>query len=158
MITVRPFEPTRDFDALGELITALAHYEKLDPPTAEARRRLAADAARVPPRFHALLAELDGRPIGYAVYFFTYSTFLAQPSLYLEDLFVLPEVRQHGAGGALFHRLAQEAVAQGCGRMEWSCLDWNQLAHEFYARRNATRMNQWVWYRLDGDALKAAAR
>ncbi len=155
--TVRPLRAPEDVPALASLISALADYEKLDPPTAEAKARLAADAGKTPPRFHAFLAERDGKPIGYAVYFFTYSTFLAQPSLYLEDLFVLPSEREHGAGGALFQRLAEEAVAQGCGRMEWSVLDWNQLAHDFYARRSATRMNQWVWYRLEGEALKAAA-
>ena len=143
--TVRPLEP-RDVPRLLDLIDGLADYEKLARPDAEARERLAGDAASG--RFRTLLAELDGQVVGYAIYFFTYSTFLARPTLYLEDIFVLPERRGRGAGKALFRACAAEAVRQECGRMEWQVLDWTSLAREFYHRRQANWMRDWLLYRI----------
>jgi GNAT superfamily N-acetyltransferase len=155
-IVVRPLTPS-DLDEFVRLIEALAEYEHLTPPDAEARQRLAADAVATPPRFFALLAEMDGRAVGYAVFFETYSTFLARPTLYLEDLFVLPSLRGRGAGAALFRACAAEAVRRGCERMEWQVLAWNDLALGFYEHLGATAMHEdWLSYRLTGESLHAA--
>jgi GNAT superfamily N-acetyltransferase len=147
-----------DVPRLLDLIDGLADYERLPRPTAEARARLARDATSDPPRFKTLLAELNGQVVGYAIYFFTYSSFLARPSLYLEDIFVLPDQRGRGAGRALFRACAAEAVRQECGRMEWSVLAWNQPSIEFYRRSGAEMLDEWRGCRLTGDALAAAAR
>jgi GNAT superfamily N-acetyltransferase len=146
-----------DVPLLLELIDALADYEHLPRPDAAARERLARDAVAEPPRFRAFLAELDGAVVGYALYFETYSTFLARPTLYLEDLFVRPEVRGCGVGAALFQACAREAVARGCGRLEWQVLTWNRLALDFYARRGAEPLDDWQPFRLTGAALERAA-
>jgi GNAT superfamily N-acetyltransferase len=153
---VRPLGPA-DVPALLELIDALADYEHLPRPTAEARARLSRDALASPPRFQAFLAEMDGVVAGYAIFFETYSTFLALPTLYLEDLFVRPEARGRGAGAALFRACAREAVQRGCGRLEWQVLTWNELALEFYARWEAQPLDDWRPFRLTGDALHRAA-
>jgi GNAT superfamily N-acetyltransferase len=153
---VRALAPV-DVPALLGLIDALADYEHLPRPDAAARERLARDATATPPRFQVLLAAVAGRVVGYALYFETYSTFLALPTLYLEDIFVLPEARQRGAGSALFRACAAEAVRRGCGRMEWQVLTWNQLALDFYARFAAQPLDDWRPFRLTGDALRRAA-
>ena len=162
-VVVRPLAP-EDVPVFLELIDALADYEQLPRPSADARERLAQDAlpgggpgGDQPARFEALLAEVSGVVVGYAVFFMTYSTFLARPSLYLEDIFVRPEARGAGAGKALFRACAQEAVRRECGRMEWVVLDWNRPAIEFYERRGARRLGEWQTYRLDGEALRSAA-
>jgi len=146
-----------DGPRLLELIDGLADYEQLPRPDAAARERLAADAIADPPRFHTLLVELDGLVVGYAIYFFTYSTFLATPSLYLEDIFVLPEARGHGAGVALFRACAQKAVSLGCGRVEWQVLGWNEPSIHFYERLGARHLDGWLPFRLDGQPLAQVA-
>jgi GNAT superfamily N-acetyltransferase len=151
-LTVRELR-SNDVPRLLELIDGLADYEKLPRPDAQARERLAADVRREPPRFHALLADVDGQSVGYAIYFFTYSTFLARPTLYLEDIFVLPDHRGHGAGIALFRACAREAVLNECGRMEWQVLSWNTPSIEFYERLGARHNADWLPFRLDGEAL-----
>lgn len=151
-ITIRRAEP-KDAETLLELIEALAHYEHLEPPDAEARARLIEHGFGPRPRFEAYLAECDGEVVGYALVFETYSTFLARPTLYLEDLFVRPEARRRGAGTALLRFLAGEAVSRGCGRMEWSVLDWNELAQGVYRRLGARQLDDWRLCRLTGDAL-----
>jgi GNAT superfamily N-acetyltransferase len=138
----------QDVPVLLELITALAHYEKLEPPDAEARQRLTADGWSAHPRFDAWLAEKDGLAVAYAIVFETYSSFLARPTLYIEDIFVLPEHRRAGVGNALFRRLVQEAVDRECGRMEWVCLDWNRPGLEFYEKVGAQRLSDWITFRL----------
>jgi GNAT superfamily N-acetyltransferase len=150
--TIRPAIPA-DADAIIRLIIALADFEQLPPPDEAARTRLLADAFAAHPRFDIFLAEIDGQAVGYAFVFETYSTFLAQPSLYLEDLFVLPDYRQHGVGYALFSYCVREAKRRGCGRMEWAVLDWNQHAINFYERLGARHMTEWLPYRLDSAAL-----
>ncbi len=155
-ITVRPLTPA-DVEAFLGLVDALADYERLPRPDPEARRRLAADALAHPPRFHVLLAELNGRPVGYAAYFESYSTFLARPTLYLEDIFVLAEARGRGVGRALMRALAREAVRRGCGRMEWLVLAWNRPAIGFYERLGASRLDDWLIYRLTADQLRRLA-
>jgi GNAT superfamily N-acetyltransferase len=153
--TIRDATPS-DAPALLDLIDALADYEKLDRPTTEARERLAHDGFTLsPPRFETFLAFVEGQesPTGYAIFFFTYSTFLAKPTLYLEDFFVLPECRGVGIGAALFDRVRQEARKRECGRMEWSCLNWNQLGIDFYEKRGAVHLDEWRVYRFTTETL-----
>jgi GNAT superfamily N-acetyltransferase len=156
-VRVRP-ATVADAPAFLALVDGLADYERLPRPDAEARQRLIADAFGPQPRFHLLLAELDGAVVGYAVWFPTYSTFLARPTLYLEDVFVAPEARGRGAGKALFRACAAEAVRWGCGRMDWAVLEWNRPSIEFYEAHGARHMSDWLPFRLDGDSLLRAAR
>jgi len=153
-VNVRPLQAT-DLETFLSLVEDLAEYENLPPPDARARTRLAQDALASPPRFRVLLGELDDSIVGYAVFFETYSTFLALPTLYLEDLFVLPEARRKGVGDALVRECALEAVRLGCGRMEWQVLAWNDLAIGFYEALGAAPLHaDWTCYRLDGVALE----
>jgi len=133
---------------LLELIHGLAIYEKLQPPDADAQKRLTNDLFGPRPRIDAYLGFYDGKAVAYAIVFETYSSFLALPTLYLEDLFVLPEYRSRKIGIAMFRTLVSEALRRGCGRMEWAVLDWNQLAIDFYKRVGATFMKEWRLYRL----------
>lgn len=150
--SIRPLrEP--DIAALLSLIQALADYEHLPGPDADARDRLTRDAMAEPPGFRVLLAETEGRVIGYAVYMLTYSTFLARPTLYVEDIFVLPKERRNGAGRALFRELAREAARRDCGRMEWHVLDWNTPAQDFYRSLGAGQLDEWRLVRLTGAEL-----
>jgi GNAT superfamily N-acetyltransferase len=141
---IRPYEK-RDAKALVGLVRALARYEKLKPLTPAAARRLVRDAGR---RFRVLIAEEDGTAVGYAIYFYAYSTFLARPTLFLEDLFVHPDHRRAGIGGCFFVELLREARREGCGRMEWSVLDWNTPAQRFYRKLGAKPLDDWILYRL----------
>lgn len=152
---VRPASAA-DASRLLALICALAEFEQLAPPPEDARQRLLRDAFGPTPRFHVLLAVSGGEAVGYALFFETYSTFLARPTLYLEDLFVLPDHRTAGHGARLFRAVAAEAVRRGCGRMEWSVLRWNRLAIDFYDRLGAAPLDEWQTYRLDGGALARA--
>jgi GNAT superfamily N-acetyltransferase len=147
-----------DAETFLALVDALADYEKLDRPTPEARQRLVADGfGDGPRRFQPWLAFADGRAVAYAITLETYSSFLALPTLYLEDLFVLPDARRLGIGRAFFRFLAGEAVRRGCGRMEWVVLDWNQLAIDFYEKLGARRLTEWFTYRLTADQLREIA-
>ncbi|KFA15892.1 GNAT family acetyltransferase [Xanthomonas vasicola pv. musacearum NCPPB 4392] len=146
-----------DVPLLHELITALAVYER-EPDAVKAsledlRTSLFGEGATA----HALICEQDGQVLGFAVYFFNYSTWLGRNGLYLEDLFVRPQARGKGAGLALLRHLAQLAVQRGCGRVEWSVLDWNQPAIDFYQAVGARPMDGWTVYRLDGERLVAFA-
>lgn len=142
-------------DALVSLVVELAEFEKLDPPTAEARARLRAHVTSSPPLFHSFLALLDSVPVGYITYYFTYSTFLAAPTLFLEDIFVQEEHRRSGVGRALFRYCVQEALDKGCGRMEWCALDWNVKAMDFYMAQGGRKMD-WTFFRMDrGDMDRA---
>ena len=154
--TVRPAAPS-DLEAFLALVDSLADYEKLARPTPEARERLARDGFGAERLFHPFIAEMDGAPVGYAMVFYTYSSFLALPTLFLEDLFVLEEARGQGAGSALFRYVAGEAVRRGCGRMEWVVLDWNQPSIDFYERMGARRLSEWYTYRLTGDEIARVA-
>ncbi len=151
MISVRAANPA-DSDTISVLVDALADYEKLPRPSSEAHQRLLADAFAERPRFNIFLAETtDGQPAGYAFVLETYSTFLALPTLYLEDLFVLPEFRGSGAGSALFRQVTAEAKLRGCGRVEFVVLDWNQMARDFYHRKGVKHLEDWCFYRLDAE-------
>lgn len=147
-----------DLPVLLDLVDALADYEKLPRPTPEARERLARDGFGPDPLYQVLIAELDRQPAGYAIFYFTYSSFLARPTLFLEDLFVLPRARRRGLAAAVFRRLAEEAMRRECGRMEWIVLDWNQLAIDFYERLGARRLAEWHTYRLDAAGIARLAR
>lgn len=146
-LTIRPARRSEGRTFL-RLIDALADFEKLKRPGPAARRRLLRDAFGRKRRFDALLAFYDSTAVGYAIIFETYSSFLALPTLYLEDIFILPEYRSHGIGGRLFQRCLQEAKRRKCGRMEWVVLDWNKGAIRFYERIRARRMKEWLLYRI----------
>jgi len=149
---IRPATPD-DAELILRFITELAIYEKAEhevkTDAAGIRDSLFAEGSTA----HGLICENDGQPIGYAVYFFNYSTWLGKHGLYLEDLYVSPEARGLGAGKALLRHLAQLAVARGCGRFEWSVLDWNTPAIDFYESFGARPQSEWTTYRLAGQAL-----
>jgi GNAT superfamily N-acetyltransferase len=152
-ITIRAASQ-EDATAILKLVVALADFEQLPPPDEAAQARLVEDAFGSRPRFEIFLAELAGQVVGYAFVFETYSTFRALPTLYLEDLFVLPEFRGQKVGYTLFTHCAQEAARRGCGRFEWVVLDWNTHAIRFYERLGAKHLADWHVYRLDGPALE----
>jgi GNAT superfamily N-acetyltransferase len=153
--TIRAAQPA-DVATILSLIRGLADYEKLSGEvvaTEDQLRRSLFPAAGHAPDAYCILAEANGEAAGFALYFFNYSTFLAKPGLYLEDLFVRPEFRGRGLGKALLLHLAKLANARGCGRMEWSVLDWNQPAIDFYESLGAKRMKEWQICRLTGPTL-----
>ena len=150
-VTVRP-ATVADGAAIIDLVLALADYERLSPPDPAACARLLADAFSAQPRVNILLAAADGQIAGYAFFFETYSTFLARPTLYLEDLFVLDSHRGRGLGQALMQACAQEAVRRGCGRLDWTVLAWNTPAIGFYDHLGAHHLADWQLYRLAGPA------
>lgn len=147
MLTISPLTADR-FDDFVRLIHALADYERIERPGADATARLRADAFAPRPRFEAALALHDGAAVGYAIWFETYSSFLARPTMFLEDLFVLETARGTGVGGQLFDYVRALGERRGCGRMEWQVLDWNTPAREFYQRRQAQWMKEWLVYRI----------
>jgi GNAT superfamily N-acetyltransferase len=153
-LTIRP-GTRRDAAAITALIHGLADYERLPRQTTTAAIRRHGFGRRR--HFETLICRLGGRPIGLALYTFTYSTFLARPTLWLEDLFVLPEARGRGAGLALLRTLAGIAVRRGCGRLEWSVLDWNRPAIRFYRRLGADLKREWILTRLTGSPLARLA-
>lgn len=153
-VTIRKVEEA-DAPAFLMLIDALADYELLDRPDADARARLLRDGFGDTPRYEAFLAFADGRPVGYAIIYETYSSFLALPTLYLEDIFVLPEFRSRKAGLALFLHCARIARDRGCGRMDWTVLHWNDLARQFYARLGAEHLEEWQLFRLTRSQIEA---
>ena len=147
----------KDTEGFVGLVLALARFEKLKPPSQAGRKRLIDDVFRKK-RVHLLVASDGSRLVGYALYYYSYSSFVAKPSLYLEDLFVLEGYRKQGVGFDLFRRCADEAVSKGCGRMEWSVLTWNTKAMEFYERLGARRLSDWCVYRLDETSLLKVPR
>lgn len=147
-----------DAEALLSLIDALADFEKLQKPTGDARTRLIDHGFGENPRFETWLAKVEGQAVAYAITFETYSTFLALPTFYLEDIFVLPEYRKHRIGSALFRHLVMEADRRGCGRMEWAVLDWNALAIQFYEKRGARWLSDWKVYRLKREDFRKLSR
>ena len=148
----------RDVPTILELIRGLAEYERLLHQVEATSAQIRRHGFGRRPYFETLICRRGGRAVGFALYFFTYSTFLGRPSLYLEDLFVLPEERGNGAGRALLRALAKIAVARGCGRMEWAVLDWNRPAIRFYKRLGAALRREWILTRLTGVPLDRLAR
>ncbi len=145
--TIRRFRKGDEKKFLS-LVNALADYEKLERPNALARKRLIIDGFGKRKRFKGFLALMNEKAVGYAIIFETYSSFLALPTLYLEDIFILPQFRSKGIGMKLFKRCLLEAVKRGCGRMEWVVLDWNKNAIRFYEKLKARQMNEWLTYRI----------
>ena len=152
-------DPAREQDVplILRLIKALAEYERLSHQVVATEATLRDTLFGPNPSAEAAIAYTGNEPVGFAVWFYSYSTFLSRPGLYLEDLFVLPAWRGRGIGQALIRHLARIAVERGCGRMEWSVLDWNEPAIRFYRRIGARPMDEWTVYRLTGDALTRLA-
>jgi GNAT superfamily N-acetyltransferase len=145
----------RDVPLILRLITALAEYEKLPHQCVATEAALRETLFGDTPAAEVVIAYVGAEPAGFALWFHNYSTFLARRGLYLEDLFVRPEWRGQGIGRALLSHLARIAVARGCGRMEWSVLDWNEPAIGFYRRMGATVMEDWRICRIADDTLAA---
>lgn len=134
-------------------ITDLAIYEKAEHEVLATEETIAQSIFDSNGRVNALICESDGEPIGMAIYFYNYSTWLAKPGLYLEDLYVSQKHRGKGAGKLLLKKLANIALNNGCGRFEWSCLDWNKPSRDFYESIGAESQDEWVGYRMSGNTL-----
>src|SRR6266436_4707453 len=153
MLTVRRARP-RDAAMILALVRGLAAYERLSHEVKASTAQLRQHGFGRRRYFETLICQRDRQPIGFALYFFTYSTFVGRPSLYLEDLFVVPEERGQGAGRLLLGALARIAIERGCGRMEWAVLHWNRPAIRFYERLGARLRRDWVLTRLGGPAIR----
>ena len=151
-ITIREATP-QDVTQIRQFIIELAVYEKaeheVEASTDDLLNTLFGETATA----HSLICEKDGKAIGFAVYFFNYSTWQGKNGLYLEDLYISPDYRGLGAGKAVLQHLARIAITNNCGRFEWSVLDWNKPAIEFYESLGAKPKSEWLGYRMDGDAL-----
>ena len=156
-LRLRPADPS-DLHVIAELIRGLARFEKLEHEVKFTEEMLAVGLFGPRPYAEAVLAEEDSLPVGFALFFHNFSTFLARPGIYLEDLFVLPEHRGRGIGRALLAHLARLAAERGCGRLEWAVLDWNSEAIAFYERLGARPNTDWTIYRVAGEALDLLAR
>jgi GNAT superfamily N-acetyltransferase len=146
-----------DTPVILEMIRGLAEYEKLAHVCSATEEQLRQTLFGDHPAAEVLLAHEGAEAIGFALFFPNYSTFLAQPGIYLEDLFVKPHARRKGAGLALLRELARLAVERGCGRVEWAVLDWNEPSIGFYMKLGAVAMDDWTTFRLTGPSLKAVA-
>jgi GNAT superfamily N-acetyltransferase len=156
MLTIRPAVST-DVPEILAFIRELADYEREPQSAVATHADLLRDGFGPIKRFHCLIAEWDGKPAGFALYFYNYSTWRGHAGIYLEDLFVRPHLRGKGIGKALFSAVAAIAHAEGCPRFEWAVLDWNQPAIDFYNSLGATAMSEWTIMRLSGDALATLA-
>lgn len=146
-----------DVPTILAFIKGLAEYEKLANEVVATEDKLRQTLFGDKPYAEVVIAEYQAIPAGFALFFHNYSTFLAKPGIYLEDLFVLPEYRGHGIGKLLLTYLAKVAVARDCGRLEWSVLDWNQPAIDFYHSQGATMMHDWRINRVTGEKLTQLA-
>lgn len=156
MVAIRRAEPD-DAESIHAFVVALAEYER-EPGAVEVTADvLRAQLASPRPPFECLLAEIDGTPVGFALYFHTYSTWRGREGLWLEDLFVLPESRGRGIGRALLTRIGSIARERNCARVEWSVLDWNESALGFYRHLGAVALDEWTTHRLTGAALDRLA-
>ncbi|MCM3879409.1 MAG: GNAT family N-acetyltransferase [Vicinamibacterales bacterium] len=156
-ISIRP-ATAADASLVFGFIRELAEYEKLSHEVVATEAQLRATLFGERPVSEVVVASLDGTPVGFALFFPNYSTFLGLPGLYLEDLFVRPEARGHGVGRELLVYLARLAVDRGWGRMEWRVLDWNQPSIAFYRKLGGEPLDDWTVFRLTGDALMALGR
>lgn len=155
-IEIRSARPG-DEAVILSFIRDLAEYEKLLDRMVATEESVRAALFGPGPRVFCDLAEADGAPAGFALWFYNYSTFLARHGIYLEDLFVKPRFRGRGLGKALLAQLARRAVAEGCGRLEWAVLDWNAPSIAFYKSLGAEPLEEWTTFRLTGDALAKLA-
>lgn len=151
-VNIRPATPD-DVSAIFSLIQALSEYEKLAHEMVGTEKDLHSGLFGSPSYAESVVAEVDGAIAGFALYFYNFSTFLMKPGIYLEDLFVLPDYRRQGIATDLLKYLAGHALNKGCGRLEWSVLDWNESAITFYQRIGAVLMDEWTGCRVSGDAL-----
>ena len=147
-----------DVPAILSLIKDLAEYEKLSHEVTATEDDIRQSLFGERPVAEALIGELDGKPISFALFFYNFSTFLGKPGIYLEDLYVKPDYRSNGLGRKMLAHIARLATERDCGRFEWSVLDWNQSAIRTYDRLNARPMKEWILYRLTGDALNKLAQ
>ena len=138
-----------DSKEIIRLIIELADFEKLEPPDEDARKRLINDAFGASPYFSVMIAESDKKAIGYAFYFYTYSSFLAKRTLYLEDIYITNEFRGRGIGKQFMAKLKEKAIEEKCGRMEWVVLDWNINAIRFYEKLGARELKEWKTFRME---------
>ncbi len=145
-----------EVNVIFDFIKRLAEYEKMTADVV-ASEALLEDWLFEKKIAEVLFAQMDGKIVGFALFFHNFSTFLGRGGIYLEDLFVLPEYRGRGCGKALLKKLAQTAKKRGCGRLEWSCLDWNQPSIDFYLSLGAQPMDEWTTYRLTGESLEKMA-
>ncbi len=157
MIEIRKAD-VNDVPLILEFIQSLAEYERLRDACTATEERLRTSLFSEKPAAEVIIAEASGEPVGFALFFHNYSTFLAQRGIYLEDLFVKPEARGKGVGLALLSALARIAVERNCGRLEWAVLDWNQLAIDFYRRLGAVPLDDWRIFRMTGDSLAGLAQ
>jgi GNAT superfamily N-acetyltransferase len=155
-VTIRPAIEA-DLGTIEELIRALAVYERMADEVVMNAELLRKALFGERPYAEVLIAEADGEPVGFALFFHNFSTFLGRPGIYLEDLFVKPEHRGGGFGKALLKRLAEIAVERDCGRMEWAVLDWNEPSIGFYKKLGARPNDEWTVFRLTGEALRNLA-
>ena len=156
MLNIRPATPN-DIPEILKFIRELAEYEKLVHQAVATAENLLRDGFSERPYFRVLIAEWDGQPSGFALYFYNYSTFQGRPGLYLEDVFVRPPYRGKGIGKALLLHVARIAAEEGCGRFQWQVLDWNTPAIKFYESLGAQVMKEWLTMRVSGDALQKLA-
>ena len=156
LIAIRPATPD-DVPLIRQLIVELAEYERMRDAAVATDAALREQLFGAQPAAEVLLGEVDGQPAGFALFFHNFSTFLGKRGLYLEDLFVRPQFRGAGLGKHLMATLARLAVQRGCGRFEWSVLDWNTPSIGFYRSIGAVGMDEWTVQRLQGDALHALA-
>jgi GNAT superfamily N-acetyltransferase len=147
-----------DVPAILKLIHELAEFEELESQVVATEAQLKQNLFGATRFAEVLLCEFDAKAIGFALFFHSFSTFLGQPGVYLEDLYIQPSYRGNGLGTVLLKRLAQVAAERGCGRLEWSVLDWNQSAIELYENLGAKPLGDWIMYRLTGDALAALGK
>ena len=155
-ISIRAAQPD-DIDTIIGFIRALADYERLSHAVKADRATLFNHLFGPRPMAEVLIADRDGAPVGFALFFHNFSTFEGRPGVYLEDLFVAPEARGGGAGKALLQRLVRLTLERDCARLEWSVLDWNEPSIAFYRALGARPMDEWTVQRMDGDALVALA-
>jgi GNAT superfamily N-acetyltransferase len=155
-ITIRPADPGEMPQVLA-FIRELARYERLEDQVVATEADLAAALFRGRPYAEVVFGCLEGVPVGFALFFHNFSTFLGKPGLYLEDLFVRPEARGRGVGERLLAWLARTALERGCARLDWAVLDWNEPSIGFYRRLGAVAQHDWTGYRLSGAALAALA-
>ena len=155
-VTISPATPT-DVPALFQLVTALADYEKLSHEVTGTPEDLAQHLFGDRPYAEAIVARVEDNPVGFALFFHNFSTFLMKPGIYLEDLFVLPDYRGSGIGKALLQAIGKLAVERQCGRLEWAVLDWNEPAIAFYKRMGAQLKPEWELCRVTGEALQQLA-
>lgn len=157
MITIRD-ACAADAGLILHFVRELAIYEKAEHEVLATQESISKTIFGENTGVDALICEYRNEAIGFAVYFYNYSTWLGKPGLFLEDLYVSPEHRGVGAGKALLRQLARIAVAQDCGRFEWNVLDWNEPSIRFYESLGAKPLSEWIGYRLTGDALRKLAQ